>query len=407
MSNTIAKAGNNGDKDRSDCFITLELTSIGGLNIDIISKVKVLYGESILILCESMLRFFGIKNATVKVEDKGALPFVIAARIEAAIKQLIQTDKEFLPEMLIENKNTTTREQPRITRLYLPGNTPSLMINAGIHTPNGIILDLEDAVGVNKKQEARFLVRNALRCVDFLNAERMVRINQIPIGFEDLDYIIPHNVNLILIPKCESASQIHLLNERINDLKKRFDITKPIWLMPIVESAMGVMKALEIAQSAENIVAMCIGLEDYTADIGARRTNEANESFFARCQVLNACKAAGIQAIDSVFSNIGDMEALKENVLRSKALGFDGMGCIHPRQIRVIRNNYCPDEIEIENAKKIINAFIEASEKGLAVISLGNKMIDAPVVKRAHQSIALAISMGKLDVNWRQQLKET
>jgi len=407
MSNTIAKAGNNGDKDRSDCFITLELTSIGGLNIDIISKVKVLYGESILILCESMLRFFGIKNATVKVEDKGALPFVIAARIEAAIKQLIQTDKEFLPEMLIENKNTTTREQPRITRLYLPGNTPSLMINAGIHTPNGIILDLEDAVGVNKKQEARFLVRNALRCVDFLNAERMVRINQIPIGFEDLDYIIPHNVNLILIPKCESASQIHLLNERINDLKKRFDITKPIWLMPIIESAMGVMKALEIAQSAENIVAMCIGLEDYTADIGARRTNEANESFFARCQVLNACKAAGIQAIDSVFSNIGDMEALKENVLRSKALGFDGMGCIHPRQIRVIRNNYCPDEIEIENAKKIINAFVEASEKGLAVISLGNKMIDAPVVKRAHQSIALAISMGKLDVNWRQQLKET
>jgi citrate lyase subunit beta / citryl-CoA lyase len=407
MSNTIAKAGNNGDKDRSDCFITLELTSTGGLNIDIISKVKVLYGKSILILCESMLRFFGIKNATVKVEDKGALPFVIAARIEAAIKQLIQTDKEFLPEMLIENKNTTTRDQPRITRLYLPGNTPSLMINAGIHTPNGIILDLEDAVGVNKKQEARFLVRNALRCVDFLNAERMVRINQIPIGFEDLDYIIPHNVNLILIPKCESASQIHLLNERINDLKKRFDITKPIWLMPIIESAMGVMKALEIAQSAENIVAMCIGLEDYTADIGARRTNEANESFFARCQVLNACKAAGIQAIDSVFSNIGDMEALKENVLRSKALGFDGMGCIHPRQIKVIRNNYCPDEIEIENAKKIINAFVEASEKGLAVISLGNKMIDAPVVKRAHQSIALAISMGKLDVNWRQQLKET
>ena len=407
MNNKIAKAGNNGDKDRSDCFITLELTSTGGLNIDIISKVKVLYGESILILCKSMLRFFGIKNATVKVEDKGALPFVIAARIEAAIKQLIQTDKEFLPEMLIENKNTTTREQPRITRLYLPGNTPSLMINAGIHTPNGIILDLEDAVGVNKKQEARFLVRNALRCVDFLNAERMVRINQIPIGFEDLDYIIPHNVNLILIPKCESASQIHLLNERINDLKKRFDITKPIWLMPIVESAMGVMKALEIAQSAENIVAMCIGLEDYTADIGARRTNEANESFFARCQVLNACKAAGIQAIDSVFSNIGDMEALKENVLRSKALGFDGMGCIHPRQIKVIQNNYCPDEIEIGNAKKIINAFIDASEKGLGVISLGNKMIDAPVVKRAQQSIALAISMGKLDANWRQQLKET
>ena len=176
--------------------------------------------------------------------------------------------------------------------------------------------------------------------------------------------------------------------------------------MPIIESAMGVMKALEIAQSAENVVAMAIGLEDYTADIGTQRTAEGTESFFARCQVVNACKAAGIQAIDSVFSDISDMEALKENVLRSKALGFDGMGCIHPRQIKVIHDNFAPDEKEIENAKNIVLAFFEATEKGIGVVSLGNKMIDAPVVKRAHRTINLAVSMGKLDANWVENFKK-
>ncbi len=400
MDKSIAEAGNNGEKVRSDCYITLELTSEGGINTELISKVEALYGDSILILCKDMFRFFGIENARLKVEDKGALPFVLAARIEAAIKSLITTTKEYLFEMYEEYRYSTARDRPRMTRLYLPGNTPSLMINAGIHTPNGIILDLEDAVGVNKKTEARYLVRNALRSVDFMGAERMVRINQLPLGFEDLDFIIPHNVNLILLPKCENAGQIHQLNEKINELKKLAGVTNPVWIMPIIENAMGVMKALEIAQAAENVVAMCIGLEDYTADIGAKRTNGANESFFARCQVLNACKAARIQAIDSVFSDIGDMEELKENVLRSKAMGFEGMGCIHPRQIKVIYENFSPDETEIKTAERIVIAFEEATKKGLGVVSLGTKMIDAPVVKKARQTIDLAIRMGKLDSNW-------
>ena len=172
--------------------------------------------------------------------------------------------------------------------------------------------------------------------------------------------------------------------------------------MPIIESALGVLKALEIAQS-ENVVAIAIGLEDYTADLGTRRTQEANESFFARSMIVNACKAAGIQPIDSVFSDVNDMEALKETVLRSKSLGFEGMGCIHPRQIRVIHENYAPDNDELEKAKKIVNAFIEAKAKGLGVVSLGTKMIDAPVVKRAQKIIDQAIVMGKLSLNWQDE----
>jgi len=402
---TIATTGNKGKGVRSDCSLTLEITQQGGIQTELISKVKVLYGESILRLCHEILTFYGMEHARLTVEDSGALEFVIAARLEAAIRQLTGEEKEYLPAMLPQNTYQTARDRYRFSRLYLPGNTPSLMINAGIHKPNGIILDLEDAVAVTKKAEARFLVRNALRALDFYGAERMVRINQVPAGLEDLDYIIPHNVNLILVPKCESADQITQVNRRIAELKVKHNLEGNVWLMPIIESAMGVLKALEIAQS-DNVVALAIGLEDYTADLGTRRTNEGTESFFARSMVVNACKAAGIQAIDSVFSDVADMEALKQNVLRSKALGFDGMGCIHPRQIRVIHDNFAPDEAEIDKAKKIVNAFMEATEKGLGVVSLGTKMIDPPVVKRAQRTIDLAVSMGKLSSGWRDAFLE-
>lgn len=397
---TITEAGNKGDKVRSDCYVSLELTSSGGIVIDLQSKVKVMYGESILKQCNEILNFFDIKNAKLFVHDTGALPFVIAARLEAAIKQIIKTDKEFLVEMIAENKYNTTKEQFRFSRLYLPGNTPNMMINAGIHNPNGIILDLEDAVAPTKKEEAKYLVKNALRQVDFYGAERMVRINQIPRGLDDLDFIIPHNVNLILIPKCESAEQINQVEKKITELSEKHNVIHPVWLMPIIESALGVEKAFEIASSSKNIVAMAIGLEDLTADLGVKRTKDATESLYARQRLVNACKATGIQPIDSVFSDVGDMEALANNVKMSKTLGFEGMGCIHPRQIKVIHENFAPETDEIEKAKKIVKAFIEAEEKGLGVVSLGTKMIDPPVVKRAQKTINLAISLDIIPKNW-------
>ena len=404
--NNIASTGNKGTRVRSDCFVTLEIRKDGGLQIDIKSKVDALFGKQIRKLAIEILEYFEIKNAVLQIEDTGALLFVLAARIEAAIKKLIDTDKEYIVELIPENKYQTGKERFRFSRLYLPGNTPSLMINAGIHKPNGIILDLEDAVAPDKKFEARFVVRNALRQCNFYGAERMVRINQIPKGLDDLDYIVPHNVNLILIPKCESADQIRQVNKKIEAIKKEKSIKGNIWLMPIIESALGVIKAYEIASAANNVVSVAIGLEDYTADLGTKRTNEGTESFFARSMVVTAARAAGIQPIDSVFSDISDMEALKQNVLKSKALGFDGMGCIHPRQIKVIHDNFAPDEAEIEKAKKIVNAFIEATEKGLGVVSLGSKMIDPPVVKRAQKTINLAVSVGKLNKNWREEMEE-
>ena len=400
MSNK-AVAGNRGDSIRSDCYVELELTKKNGLQIDLQSKVKTLFGDSIMELCKKELKFFGIKNCTIKIEDTGALDYILAARIEAAIKQLIDTDKEYLLDLLLQNKYKTKKDSYRRSRLYLPGNTPKLALNAGIHKPDGVILDLEDSVAPSKKDEAKILVRNALRSVDFYGAERMVRINQIPKGLDDLGYIVPHNVNLILVPKCESAEQIKLVNKKIEEISKKKKVENPIYLMPIIESALGIIKAYEIATATENVVALAIGLEDYTADLGTQRTKEGTESFFARCQIVNAAKAAGIQAIDSVFSDVSDMEALKQNVLESKSLGFNGMGCIHPRQIKIIHEYFAPNDKEIEKAKKIVNAFHIATEKGLGVVSLGSKMIDPPVVKRAQRTIEQAINAGKLKKNWR------
>ncbi|MBC8505123.1 MAG: citrate lyase ACP [Anaerolineales bacterium] len=402
----IGTAGNKGPGIRSDCFVTLEITEKGGLEISIESKVGVLFGDSINTLANDILTHFGIENAKLSIEDRGALDFVLAARIEAATMECVDTDKEYLLDVIPENQYHTAKDRYRRSRLYLPGNSPKLMLNAGIHQPDGIILDLEDSVAPDKKDEARLLVRNALCQVDFYGAERMVRINQLPMGLGDLEFVVPHNVNLILLPKCESADQVQRVDTRIQEISKQHKVKQPVYLMPIIESALGVVKAYEIASASENVVALAIGLEDYTADLGAPRTHEGQETFYARSTLVNAARAAGIQPIDSVFSDVSDMEALRAVVLESKSLGFDGMGCIHPRQIKVVHEAFAPSEDEIDKAKRIVNAFDQATSQGLGVVSLGSKMIDPPVVKRAQRTIDLAIRSGLLSENWKEESKE-
>jgi citrate lyase subunit beta/citryl-CoA lyase len=400
MKKMTATAGNSGPGVRSDCEIIIELKGKGGIIIDLASKVKTLYGESIKSLCTEVLHSFNIRNTYLKIDDSGALPFVIAARLEAAIKKVTGSDLEFLPEMISENRHSTVIGRFRFSRLYIPGNTPAMMINAGLHSADGIILDLEDSVAPEKKDEARILVRNALRQVDFRGAERMVRINQGDTGLKDLRAVLPHNVNLILVPKCETSDQISEVNSEISAIRKKLKLKNPVFLMPIVESALGIENSFEIARAAENIAALAIGLEDFTADMGVSRTDEGKESLYARSRLVVAAKAAGIQPIDSVFPDVSNMEALKQNVLISKALGFEGMGCIHPAQIQIVNEGFAPDEAEIEKSSKIVLAYQEARRKGLGVVALGSKMIDAPVVARAQKTIDLAIKLGKLNPDW-------
>jgi citrate lyase subunit beta/citryl-CoA lyase len=399
-------AGNAGPKIKSDCLVSVELQNSGGIQINLKSKVDKLFGDQIHKIANETLSALGIANCILDIEDTGALDWVIAARIEAAVKEITDIKAEYLPEMKSYCSYETSRERDRLSRLYLPGNNPKMMLNAGIHYPHGIILDLEDAVAPAKKHEARFMVRNALRSVNFYGAERMVRINQGDMGLEDLAYVVPNNVHLILIPKVEDPDYLLKVDEEIDQLKIQHRIKNEIYYMPIIESALGVEKAFEIATVSKNTVAIAIGLEDYTADIGVRRTNTAEESLYARTRLVNAAKAAGIQPIDSVFSDVGDMDALFKNVQISKQLGFEGMGCIHPRQIKVIHDGFAPEAKELEKSMKIVNAAIQAEKKGFGVVSIGTKMIDPPVVKRHTKQIERAVRMGLIAKNWQETLDQ-
>ncbi len=400
-----AITGNAGPRVRSDIEVTLELTDSGGIELNIKSKVKSMYGRAIEEQCRTLLDYFDITSARLSVNDSGALPFVIAARIEAAAKALTGTSKSFIPEMIPGNIYPSKRDRYRFSRLYLPGNNPGMFLNAGLHSPDGIILDLEDSVAPDRKDEARILVRNALRAVDFYGAERMVRINQGERGMKDLEELIPHNVHLVLVPKCESAESLRAIDKKIREIKAGAGQEGAVFIMPIIESAAGVEHAGEIASATDTVVALAIGLEDYTADLGVQRTKEGAESLYARNRIVVASKASGIQPIDSVFSDVGDMEGLLQNVLSSKAMGFEGMGCIHPRQIAVIREGFSPSPEETEKAKKIVIAYRDALEKGLGVVALGTKMIDPPVVARAEKTITLAVRLGLLPENWMEEEK--
>ncbi|NQU28197.1 MAG: citrate lyase ACP [Candidatus Marinimicrobia bacterium] len=400
----VYTVGPKGVKPRSDVRV-IYTPQTAPLSIKIQSKVGILFGQSIDELTQSVCTKLGITSGKLEIQDFGAVPFVMMARIEAAIKKAYpDIPVEVLPEMKDFCQYSSTRDRFRRSRLYLPGNQPKLALNAGIHNPDGLILDLEDSVGPPEKDETRYLVRNALRSLDFFGAERMVRINQGEMGLTDLEFIVPHNVHLILIPKVESADQICAVDEKIAEISKACGRTKPVYLMPILESGRGILKALEIAEASPNNVALAIGLEDYTADLGVPRTDEGKESFFARGMLVNAARAAGLQAIDTVYSDVGNEEGLRASVLEAKALGFDGKGCIHPRQIKPLHESFAPTSVEIDKAKKIELAFDKAQEQGLGVVALGNKMIDPPVVKRAQQTIALAVASNLLAENWKEEV---
>lgn len=384
MENRVVSTGKKGDKIRSDCFVEITSSQNAGNEYIIKSKVSSLYGKSIEEETKKIIEFFGLQGVEITVEDYGALPFTLHARIEAAVKRYNpELNYEFLPPFNKNNKYSTTKERLRRSRLYLPGNEPKFFPNAGLHSPDGIILDLEDSVAPTEKDTARILVRNTLAKIDFYGAERMVRINPFPIGKEDLKSVIPQNVNVILLPKCESKEQVLICVEEIEKIKSERFLEHTTFIMPIIESAKGVINSYEIASAHESVCALALGLEDYTADIGAVKSEDGKESFFARSMVVNSAKAARIQAIDTVYSDAANMEGLRQEVLNAKVLGFEGKGCIHPRQIKVIHDAFKPSPEEVDKARKIADAYYEAEAKGIGVVSVGSKMIDPPVVKRA------------------------
>lgn len=383
-----------GREDKSDVKVTLTRGGPPKNEIVVRSSVRRLYGPQIARCVEQTLQTLKVSGVKAEVDDKGSLEWVLMARVEAAAKRLFpDLAGEALPERAAPFA-PTVRLRLRRSRLYLPGSNPDLMQNAGLFKPDGVILDLEDSVAPSEKDTARLLVRNALCAIDFFGAERMVRINQLPAGLQDLPALVPQGVNVILIPKVEQPSDITQVAEALQQISTRHGRHDPIWLMPILESARGCWNAYEIAVASDTVCALAFGAEDFTRDIQAQRTLEGHESFVARSLVVLGARGAGVQPIDTVFSDVENMDALRQSTREALALGFEGKGCIHPRQIAVIHDAFRPTDDEIRYALKVQAAMDEAQRSGSGVISLGTKMIDPPVVARAKRTLRLAEEMG-------------
>lgn len=282
--------------------------------------------------------------------------------------------------------------------MFVPGNNPGMMADAHIYGPDSIMLDLEDSVSMMEKDTARLLVYNALKTVDYGDTEMVVRINPLntPYGKKDIEAVVKAGVHVIRMPKTETADEVREVEAEIEKVEREIGALGRTKIMAAIESALGVVNAYDIATSSKRMMGIALGAEDYCANLKTQRSKDGDELRLARETIVVAARAAGIDALDTVYSNLNDMETFRREVEFIKTLGFDGKSIINPRQIEVVNEVFTPSEKDIQKAKAIVAAIKEAEKKGSGVISLNGKMIDRPVVIRAERTIALAKSAGVL-----------
>lgn len=286
----------------------------------------------------------------------------------------------------------------RRTMMFVPGNNPGMMADAHIYGPDSIMLDLEDSVTMAEKDAARLLVYQALKTVDYGDTEMVVRINPLntPYGKKDIEAVVKAGVDVIRMPKTETAEEVVEVEREIERVERELGCVGRTKIMAAIESTLGIVNAYAIATASPRMMGIALGAEDYCANLKAQRTPGGDELRLARETIVVAARAAGIDALDTVYSNLNDMETFRQEVEYIKTLGFDGKSIINPRQIEVINEVFAPKEKEITKARAIIAAIKEAEAKGSGVIALNGKMIDRPVVIRAQRTINLAIASGIL-----------
>jgi len=287
-------------------------------------------------------------------------------------------------------------ERLRRTMMFIPGNNPGMMQDAYIYGPDSIMLDLEDSVTMAEKDAARLLVYNALKSVDYGNIERVVRINPLstPYGKKDVEAVVKAGVDVIRMPKTETADEVRELEAEILKVEEEIGCVGRTQIMAAIESALGIVNAYQIASASDRMMGIALGAEDYTANLKTMRSSQGIELQLARETIVVAARAAGISCFDTVFSNLEDMEIFRKEVEFIKTLGFDGKSIINPRQIDIVNEVFTPSEKEIAKAQTIIAAIKEARQRGSGVISVNGKMVDRPVVIRAERIIALAVAAG-------------
>ncbi|MDO4568213.1 MAG: aldolase/citrate lyase family protein [Clostridia bacterium] len=281
--------------------------------------------------------------------------------------------------------------------LFLPGNTPNIIINGDALGADAVILDLEDAVAPDQKDAARFLVRNALDGLGFSGCCVVVRINATDTEFwrDDIAAVIPARPDYIMPAKVSSAAMVREISDAIAEAERGCGITEgSVKLMPLIESALGVENAYEIASAAQRVAALLLGGEDLTADLRCKRTKEGNEIEYARCRLVCAARAAGIDVFDTPFTDVHDDVGAEADAEYARALGFSGKAAISPRHVRAINGVFSPTRQEIEHATLVLEAIESAKALGRGAVSLNGKMIDKPIAERAKQTLEAARQLG-------------
>ena len=285
----------------------------------------------------------------------------------------------------------------RRSMLFLPGNNPNMLINGNCLGADAIIFDLEDAVSPAEKDAARILVRNTMRYMDFRGCEMIVRINSIdtPYWKQDIDAILPYQPSLILLPKTGTPKDALEADAYITELEAKLGMEKnTVGLMPLIETAMGVENAYQIASCTHRVKALFLGAEDLTADLQCKRTKEGREIEYARTRLVVAARAAGVDVYDTPFTDVNDDEGIVKDAQLAKDLGFSGKASISPRHVEVINAVFSPTQKDVDYAYEVMEAIELAKSQGKGAIALHGKMIDAPIVARAQRTIAMAEALG-------------
>lgn len=289
-------------------------------------------------------------------------------------------------------------ERLRRTMMFVPGANAAMLRDAPLFGADSVMFDLEDSVSLKEKDTSRALVHFALKTFDYSSVETVVRVNGLDsCGALDIEAVILAGVNVIRLPKTETAQDIVDVEAVIERVERENGIeVGRTRMMAAIESAEGVLNAREIAKASKRLIGIALGAEDYVTNMKTRRYPDGQELFFARSMILHAARAAGIAAIDTVYSDVNNTEGFQNEVRMIKQLGFDGKSVINPRQIPLVNEIYTPTKKEIDHAKQVIWAIREAESKGSGVISLNGKMVDKPIVERAERVIALATAAGVL-----------
>ncbi len=284
-------------------------------------------------------------------------------------------------------------EKLRRTMMYVPGNNPAMLADATVYGADSIMFDLEDSVALSEKDTARWLVYEMVKTGDYSDTEIVVRINGLdsPFGQKDIEAMVRAGVDVIRLPKTDSREDVLAVENIIASVEEK--IGRPVGstlMMAAIESPLGIINAYEIATASKRLIGIAIGAEDFVTSMKTKRSPQGVELISARGQLVIAARAAGIAALDTVYSDVENEEGFLAEVNLIKQLGFDGKSVINPRQISLVHEAFKPTDTEIYEAKQIMMAIDEATEKGSGVISLNGKMIDKPIVERAQRVLELA-----------------